>query len=80
VARFLKALKDKHRHQMTEVETIRRWIEATVERDRFLNQQLIECLGIGDLGYQATILQILNKGGLEHWALSTRQARGAPKL
>ena len=80
VAGFLEALEDEHRHEVAEVQAVRRRVEAAIERYRFLSQQFVERLGVGDLGDQAAILQILDEGGLVHCVFSTRQAPGAPKF
>ena len=66
VAGFLEALEDEHRHQMAEVQAVGRRVEAAIERYRFLSQQLVERLGVGDLGDQAALVQILDEGGLVH--------------
>ena len=76
VAGFLEALEDEYRHQMAEVQAVRRRVEAAIQGDRLLAQQLVERLGVGQLGDQATVVQVLKQGGLVHCDFSTGQGAG----
>ncbi len=66
VAGFLEALEDQNRHQVAEVQAVCRRVEAAIQGDRLLDQQLVERFRIGQLGDQAAIVQILKQGGLVH--------------
>ena len=66
VASLLEAFQDQHRHQMAQMQRIRRGVEAAIQRDRSLREHFIERVCIGGLGNQATRMQILQKGGLVH--------------
>ena len=50
VAGFWKRFEDEHRHQMAEVQAVCRRVEAAIEGDRLLDQQLVERFRIGQLG------------------------------
>ena len=66
---ILEAFEDQHRHQVAQMQAVRRRIEAAIERDLLLAQQLVECLRVGQLRDQTARVQVLEKGGLVHYGL-----------
>ena len=64
------------RDRMAELQAICRQIETAIQLYRFLLQQFVERLGVGDLSDQAEIQQILNQGELVVCVFARRWAPG----
>jgi hypothetical protein len=77
----LESAQDEQPDQVAQVKTIRRGIEADVERDggRAGGEQPFQLLAIGHVGDQSAPLEILENGGRRHGRGIQRLKRGFDK-